>query len=63
MYEFYYKYIGTKYNNSSRLIFTDTDSLLYTIETIDVYEDFYQDKKFFVFSEYSKYSKFFDPAD
>ena len=44
MYEFNYKYIGTKYNNSSRLIFTDTDSLLYKIETIDAYEDFYQDQ-------------------
>ena len=42
MYDFHNKYIGTKYNNSANLLFTKTDSLVYEIETGDVYEDFYE---------------------
>ena len=41
MCEFYYKYIGRKCNNNAKLLFTDTDSLVYEIETNDVYEVFY----------------------
>ena len=42
MYEFHYKYIKSKFDG--KLLFTDTDSLVYEIKTKDVYEDFYQDK-------------------
>ena len=41
MYEFHYKYIGRKCNNNAKLLFTDTDSLVYEIETNDVSEVFY----------------------
>ena len=41
MYEFHYKYIKTKYN--AKLLFTDTGSLVYEIETKDVYEDFLEE--------------------
>ena len=44
-------------------MFTDTDSLVYEIKKVDVYEDFYQDKDLFDFSEYSSNSKFFDPVN
>ena len=47
-YEFYYYYIKEKYSNNSRLLFTDTDSLIYKIKTEDVYGDFSKDKKFFI---------------
>ena len=50
MYKFHYKYIKSKYN--AKLLLTDTDSLVYEIETDDVYEDFYRDKNLFVFSDY-----------
>ena len=50
MYEFNYVYIKKKYGNNSRLLFTDTDSLMY--ETEDVYEDFSNDKEMFDFSNY-----------
>ena len=40
MYEFHYDYIKNKYGNNSRLLFKDTDSLMYEIKTKDVYEDF-----------------------
>ena len=39
-YEFHYDYIKNKYGNNSRLLFKDTDSLMYEIKTKDVYEDF-----------------------
>ena len=45
MYEFHYDYIKNKYDNKSKLLFTDTDSLMYEIKTEDVYEDFRSDKK------------------
>ena len=50
------------------MLLTDTDSLLYEIKTEDVYEDFYQDKNLFDFSDYSLnsrelYSQFFDPVN
>ena len=38
MYEFHYKCIKTKY--SANLLFTDIQSIIYEIETNDVYEDF-----------------------
>ena len=63
MYEFHYKYIGTKYDNSVNLLSANTDSLVYEIETDDVYEDFYQNKSLFDFIDYLEDSKFFDPAN
>ena len=33
MYEFLYDYIKNKYGNNLRLLFTDTDSLVYEIKT------------------------------
>ena len=61
MHEFHYSYIKRKYN--ANLLFTHTDSLFYEIETNDVYEDFYEDKSLFDFSDYPEYSKSFDPIN
>ena len=61
MYEFHYKYIKNKFD--AKLLFTDTDSLVYEIKTEDVYEDFYQEKHLFDFSDYPLHSKFFDPVN
>ena len=41
-------------------MFTDTDSLVYEIETDDVLDDFYKNKNLFDFSNYPKDSKFLD---
>ena len=50
MYEFHYKYIKSKFN--AKLLFTDTDSLVYEIKTKNIYEDFYEGKNMFHFSDY-----------
>ena len=39
MYDFHYNYIKKKYDSNAKLMFTDTDSLLYEIQTADFYED------------------------
>ena len=41
----------------------DTDSLMYVIETEDVYEDFSSDKEMFDFSNYSTKSKYYDNSN
>ena len=61
MYEFHYKYIKSKFD--AKCLFIDTGSLIYEIKTEDAYEDFYQDKNLFDFSDYPLNSKFFDPAN
>ena len=38
MYEFHSDYIRNKYDNKSKLLFTDTDNLMYEIKTEYVYE-------------------------
>ena len=50
MHEFHYGYIKHKNNNKSKLLFTNTDSLMYEIKTEDVYEDFSSNKEMFDFS-------------
>ena len=45
MYEFHYKYIKPKYGDKAKLLFTDTDSLMYEIKTEDFYKDISEDVK------------------
>ena len=45
MYDFHYNYIKPKYGDSAKLLFTDTDSLAYEIETKDFYRDISSDVK------------------
>jgi len=52
MYKFHYGYIKVKYGDKARLLFTDTDSLTYHIETEDVYADMKQDIQHFDCSGY-----------
>ena len=58
MYDFHYNYIKSKYGDKAKLLFTDTDSLTYEIETKDVYADFWSDKDRFDNSDYNKESPF-----
>ena len=45
MFDFHYNYIIPKYENKAKLLFTDTDSLLYEIQTEDFYKDISGDVK------------------
>ena len=47
----------------AKLLFTDTESLVYETERDDVYEESYKDENLFVFSDYPKDSKFSNPAN
>ena len=48
MFDFHYNFIRKKYGNKAELLFTDTDSLMYLIQTDDFYSDIKHDirKKF-----------------
>ena len=63
IYEFHYDFIKHKYSNNSRLLFTDTDSLMYEIKTEDVFEDVSKDKETVDFSNYSPKSKYYDDSN
>ena len=63
MYKFHFDYIKNKYGNSWRLLFIDTNSLIYEIKTEDIYEDFSNDKEMFDFSSYSTKSKYYDHSN
>ena len=63
MYEFHYDYIKNKYGNNSRLIFKDTDSLMYEIKNEDVYEDFSNDKEMLDFRNYLTKLKYYDNSN
>ena len=63
MYKFHYDYIKNKYDNKSKLLFTDNDSSMYEIKTEDVSEGFNSDKEMFDFSNYSTKSKYYDGSN
>ena len=52
MYEFHYDCIKDRYGKNSRQLFTDTDNLTREIKTVDVQENFSNDKYMFDFSNY-----------
>ena len=60
VYEFHYDYMKNKYDHKSKLLFTDTDSLMYGNKTEDIYEDFSINKEMFDFSNYLVKSKYYD---
>ena len=62
MYEFHYDYIKNKYCIKSRLLLTDSDSLMYEIRTDDTYEDFSNNKEIFDFINYSTKSQYYDDS-
>ena len=45
MFDFHYNYIKSKYADKAKLLFTDTDSLMYEIQTEDFYKDISGDVK------------------
>ena len=58
MYDFHYNYIKKEYGSRAKLLFIDTDSLTYEIETEDVYKDLWKRKELFDNSDYPKGSPY-----
>ena len=54
MFAFHYENIVKKYGERSKLLMTDTDSLVYFIETADVYKDMLDDLDSYDTSDYPK---------
>ena len=59
IYEFHYKYIKVEYVSSAKLLFTDTERLVYKIETDGIYKN----RSMFDLFDYTEDSKFFDPVN
>ena len=45
MYDFHYNYVKQKYEDKAKLLFTDSDNLMYEIQTEDFYKDISEDVK------------------
>lgn len=60
MSEFHYGYIKEKYGDKAKLLFTDTDSLCYRIETPDIDADYRANSERFDMSEYPKDHPLYD---
>ena len=63
MYNFHYNTIKKQYGSKSKLLFTDTDSLCYKINTDDLYNDMKKDKDLYDFSEYPKDHPLYDESN
>lgn len=54
MYDHHYNYMKQKYASNAKLLFTDTDSLCYEVQTVDIYQDMLEDINLFDTSEYTQ---------
>ena len=63
MCKFHYDYIKNKRDNKSKLLFTENDSLMYEIKSVDVFEDFSSSKEMSDFSNYSTKTKHYDDSN
>ena len=64
MYKFHYRYIKAKFQDQAKLLFTDTDSLMYWIRHRNPYNQFLEDREeYFDFSAYPKNHPCYDPLN
>jgi hypothetical protein len=63
MYDFHYNHIRKHYGCKAKLLFTDTDSLMYRLHTPDAYKDAMKFASKFDTSGYSKDSPFYDATN
>ena len=63
MYDFHYNTMKAKYGDKLKLLFTDTDSLCYEVETDDIYEDMASQNTLYDFSEYPDDHKLYNQTN
>ena len=57
MYQFHYNYVLKTFD--AKLLFTDTDGLVYEIKGVNLYDQCFKDKHLFDFSGYPKHSVYY----
>ena len=62
-YEFHFNYMKNKYDKKSKLLFPDTNSLMYEIKTEVFCKDFSSYKEMFDFNNYSTKSKYYGDSN
>ncbi|KAK3106934.1 hypothetical protein FSP39_003319 [Pinctada imbricata] len=62
LFRYHYLYMRKKYGEKAELLFTDTDSLMYHIETNDVYNDMLENKELFDLSNFPEDHPLFDAS-
>ena len=59
---FHYDIIKARYGEKAHLLFTDTDSLMYHIETPDVNKDMVEMKDHFNLSKFERTNRYYEPG-
>ena len=62
MYRFDYDYFMKKYP-AAKMLFTDTDSVMYWMGTADIYKVLFAEREHFDFASFDKASPFFDASN
>ena len=63
MYQFYYDVMKKKYDDKYKLLYTDTDSFIFHIETDDLYTDYDDMKEHMDFSDYDRSHPCYDSTN
>ena len=63
MFDFHYNVIQPKFGPRVKLLYTDTDSFMYEIETEDLYRELYDLRNYFDFSNYPKAHFLYDDCN
>ena len=62
MYRFHYDYFRKKYP-AAKMLFTATESLMYWLDTADIYKELFAEREHFDFASFDKASPFFDASN
>ena len=60
-YRFHYDVMKANYGNNASLLFTDTDSLMYHVETDDFYQDMVDNAELFDMSNFEVTNPYYKP--
>ena len=63
MFDWYYNQLKKKYGDNCTLLYTDTDSLLVSIKTPNIYKDMQESKDEYDFSDYPKDHPLYDESN